>query len=79
MPNIDPHIARHDERLKTVEQQIEKLDKKIDGLTGDIHEIKVLIANITGRAQGAWWVMAVAGGLAGALVSFAMKILPAMR
>lgn len=76
---MDPHIARHDERLKQVENQIEKLDKKIDGLTDDIHEIKLMIAQTRGQAQGLWWAMMAFGAVGGAIASFIMKFLPFLR
>jgi len=77
--DMDALIARHDERLKTVEQQIEKLDKKIDGLTGDIHEIKLMIAQTKGQAQGVWWAMMAFGAAGGAIASFLMKYVPFLR
>jgi len=79
MSNLDPHIARHDERLKTVEQQIDKLDKKIDGLTSDIHEIKLLIAETRGQAQGVWWAMMAFGAAGGAIASFVIKFFPFLK
>lgn len=66
-------LARHDERLKAVETQIQKLDHKIDTLSDNIQEIKLLIAETQGKFKGAWWVMAVFGSLGGALASVVMK------
>ena len=66
-------IARHDERLKAVETQIEKLDHKIDTLSDNIQEIKLLIAETQGKFQGAWWVMAIFGSLGGIIASVVMK------
>jgi hypothetical protein len=66
-------IARHDERLKQVENQIEKLDKKIDDMGVDIQEIKLMIAEAQGKFKGAWWAMAVFGGIGGFVASFISK------
>jgi hypothetical protein len=76
---MDSDLARHDERLKAVENNISKLDKKIDGLTADIHEIKLLIAQTQGQAQGVWWAMMAFGAAGGAIASFVMKYLPFLR
>jgi hypothetical protein len=76
---MDALIARHDERLKAVETQIEKLDGKIDDLKTDIHEIKLLIAKTQGQAQGAWWAMMAFGAVGGAIGSFIMKFLPFLK
>ena len=76
---MDSDLARHDERLKQVETQIDKLDKKIDGLTVDIHEIKLLIAQTQGQAQGVWWAMMAFGAAGGAVASFIMKYLSFLK
>lgn len=66
-------IARHDERLKQVETQIEKLNDKIDDMSLDIHEIKLMLAEAQGRVKGAWWAMALFGGIGGFVASFLSK------
>jgi hypothetical protein len=77
--DMEALIARHDERLKAVETQIEKLDTKIDDLKTDIHEIKLLIAKTQGQAQGVWWAMMAFGAAGGAIASMVMKYFPFFR
>jgi hypothetical protein len=66
-------IARHDERLKHVELQIDKLDAKIDDLSNDINDIKLMLAEAQGKFKGAWWVMMLFGGVGGFAASMFTK------
>lgn len=64
----DSTIARHDERITTLDGRVSLLDSKLDNLAREVHEIKLLLAEGKGKISGAVMIVTAISSVAGAAV-----------
>jgi len=64
----DSTIARHDERIQTLDGRVSLLDSKLDNLAREVHEIKLLLAEGKGKISGAVMIVTAISSVAGAAV-----------
>lgn len=62
----DIEIAKHEERFKHMDTRISNLDRKIDALAVEVHDVKLLIAEGRGKINGVLLVIAAGSSLVGA-------------
>ena len=66
MNEID--IARHEERFIHMDTRITNLDKKVEAVAAEVHEIKMLLAEGRGKIKGALMMVSAASAFIGAAV-----------
>jgi len=73
----DIEIAKHEERFKHMDTRICNLDRKIDALASEVHDIKLLLAEGRGKIKGAMMIVAAGSSVVGAacgLVAYFLKV-----
>lgn len=73
----DIYIAKHEERFKHMDTRIGNLDRKIDALAVEVHDVKLLLAESRGKIKGVMMIIAAGSSLVGAacgLIAYVLKL-----
>jgi hypothetical protein len=60
-------LARHEERFVHMESRISLLDKKVEAVASEVHEIKEILAEGRGKIKGAMMIITAASAFIGAI------------
>lgn len=64
---ISADYARHEERFVHMENRITHIDKKVEAVAAEVHEIKILLAEGRGKMKGALMMISAGSAAIGAL------------